>query len=106
MPKDVVYDYAGLSYGNIQTCEAQAFVIVLASGLVLLSSIFLSIYYLCAIRYNMSQETFQKYAEPIFLLIAIPLSLSQPIIFVMKDAFNPSPYDTFCLIEVTLTLTV
>ena len=53
--------------------RAQAFVIVLASGLVLLSSIFLSIYYLCAIRYNMSQETFQKYAEPILLLIAMPI---------------------------------
>ncbi|GFH62093.1 hypothetical protein CTEN210_18569 [Chaetoceros tenuissimus] len=100
MPKDVEYDYAGPSYGNITTCEAQAFVIVLSSGLVLLSSILLSIYYICTIRYNISQAVFQKYTEPIFLLIAIPISLSQPIIFFMKDAFNPSPYDSFCLIDV------
>ena len=100
LPSDVVYDYAGPSYGNIASCEAQAFIISMATPLLLLSNILLNIYYLCIIRYNVEQDTFRKYAEPIFLLVAIPLSLYQPIFFATKQALNPSPYYPFCLIDV------
>lgn len=74
MPSDVVYDYAGPSFGTKETCEALSFILPSAAGLILMSNILLNIYYLCTIRYNVKQESFQKYAEPIFFLVA-PLSL-------------------------------
>lgn len=100
MPSDVVYDYAGPSFGNTKTCEAQSFILLVAAGFILMSNILLNIYYLCTIRYNIKQESFQKYTEPIFLMVAIPLSLMTPIHFAMKEALNPSPYYSFCLIGV------
>ena len=54
MPSDVVYDYAGPSFGTKETCEAQSFILLSAAGLILMSNILLNIYYLCTIRYNIA----------------------------------------------------
>ena len=96
MPRDVIYNYSGQSYGTTEACEAQAF----GTGLVLFTNILLNIYYICKIKYNVSDSKFRQYAEPIFLLISVPLAILQPILFVVTDALNPSPYDSFCLIDV------
>ena len=100
MPKDVIYDYSYGSFGNSQTCSIQAFTILFGTGLVLFSNILLNIYYLCTIRYSVSEAKFRKYAEFIFLLVTTPLSLAQPIYFANTDTLNPTPYDAYCLIGV------
>ncbi|GFH62084.1 hypothetical protein CTEN210_18560 [Chaetoceros tenuissimus] len=99
MPKDVEYDFASPSYGTTRTCQAQASIILFSLGLVLLSNIMLNVYYLCTIRYNVSNAKFRLRAEPIFLLTAIPLTLFQPIYYAFNGIFNPTPYFTFCMID-------
>lgn len=100
MPKDVVYDYQGPSYGSTGTCELQAFLIFLGWGYVCNSNVLLNIYYLCTIRYNVSKERFRKIAEPIFVIFSSASSLVMPFYFLSRDAFNPTPVDTFCAVDV------
>ncbi|GFH58312.1 hypothetical protein CTEN210_14788 [Chaetoceros tenuissimus] len=100
MPSDVVYDYKGPSYGTTRTCEFQAFLIFLGWGYVCNSNALLNIYYLCSIRYNVTEETFRKVAEPVFAITSSALSLASPIYFLSRDAFNPTPVDTFCAVDV------
>jgi hypothetical protein len=96
MPKDVVYNYYGNSYGNVQTCEAQAFVLLVATGLTLFSNVFLNLYYLLAIRYNVNESTLKKYLEPIFLVLSLAFSLILPILYLKIEYLNPTPYEAFC----------
>ncbi|GFH46976.1 hypothetical protein CTEN210_03451 [Chaetoceros tenuissimus] len=100
MPSDVVYDYKGPSIGTTGTCELQAFLIFLGWGYVCSSNALLNIYYLCTIRYNISEEKFRKVAEPVFIILSSALSLASPIYFLSRDAFNPTPVDTFCAVDV------
>ena len=100
MPTDVVYDYKGPSFGSTGTCELQAFLIFLGWGYVCSSNALLNIYYLCTIRYNISKEKFRKVAEPVFIILSSALSLASPIYFLSRDAFNPTPVDTFCAVDV------
>ena len=53
MPSDVgdTYDFAGPSYGNVTTCEAQAFAVLLGIGLTICSNSVLSLYYLRVCRF-------------------------------------------------------
>jgi len=48
----------------------------------------------------MSDETFRKYAEPIFLIFSTSVSLISPIYFLSRNHFNPTPVDTFCAVDV------
>ncbi|GFH62091.1 hypothetical protein CTEN210_18567 [Chaetoceros tenuissimus] len=100
LPSDVIYDYSYGSYGDIQTCAVQAFTILFGTGLVLFSNILLNIYYLCTIRYGVTDAKFRLYAEPIFLFISTALSLVQPVYFATTDTLNPTPNDAYCMIGV------
>lgn len=100
LPADVIYDYSYGSYGNTQTCEAQAFIILFGMTLVLFSNIFLNIYYLCTIRYSVTKAKFQCFAEPIFLLVATTLSLVRPVYFTSTETLNLIPFRTYCFIGV------
>ena len=82
--------------GNVQTCEAQAFIIYLGLGYIIGANMLLNIYYLCAIRYNVSDEKFQKYGEPIYLVVMTSSSLLMPIYFYREDLLNPTPFEPFC----------
>lgn len=97
MPKD--YDLVnGPTMGTVGTCEAQAFIILTGSGFIFCSNTFLTVYYLCTIKYRMKDETIKKYLEPIFLLVATCLSLCMPIFFLVLDALNPTPVEPYCLV--------
>lgn len=102
MPSDVgtVYNYAGPSFGNKYTCQGQAFIILTSVAMVLHSSVMLNMYYLCTMRYHVSNAKFRKYAEPIFLLISIPLSLALPIYLVRNEMLNPTVHESFCNVDV------
>ncbi|GFH53234.1 hypothetical protein CTEN210_09710 [Chaetoceros tenuissimus] len=101
MPSDTVYNYAGPSFGNKYTCQGQqAFIIITSVAMVLLSSVMLNSYYLCIMRYHVSNAKFRKYAEPIFLLLSIPLSLTAPIYLARKEMLNPTIHESFCNVDV------
>ncbi|GFH62088.1 hypothetical protein CTEN210_18564 [Chaetoceros tenuissimus] len=99
MPSNVsdVYDYGGASsFGSLATCSAQGFLLLLGLGMCVLGNIFLNVYYLSSIRYNVSDERFKKIAEPCFFLFT-PLAMVLPVTLLWHDMFNPTPYEPFCL---------
>ena len=100
IPSDTVYNYAGPSYGNNYTCQGQAFIIMTSIAMVLLSSVMLNSYYLCTMRYHVSNAKFRKYAEPIFLLLSIPLSFATPIYLARKEMLNPTVHAPICSVDV------
>ena len=66
MPSDVVYDYAGPSFGTKETCEAQSFILLSAAGLILMSNILLNIYYLYAPYDTMSNKNHFKNMQSLY----------------------------------------
>ena len=98
MPKDVLYPFQGPVYGNTFTCEAQAFAFLLGSGFTLSSNMFLNIYYLCTIRYNVEEKKFRKYAWPLFLLFSTVLTLWMSMQLLITGSLNPTPYESFCIV--------
>ena len=98
MPKDVKYGFAGVSYGTFNSCEAQAFLLLLGSGYLVFSNMFLNIYYVCTIRYEITEETFRKIIEPIALLVFTCISMVLPIQFSQLKYLNPVPYEIWCCV--------
>jgi hypothetical protein len=95
MPKDVIYPYGGPSFGNIRTCEAQAFLIWVGIPFTSSTNMLLNIYYLCTVRYKINEDSFRKYAQ-IFLVVATCAILPLPIFFAATGFFNPHPFKTVC----------
>lgn len=91
MPRDVgnIYSYPTKSFGTVGTCSAQAFTILFGLLFTCCGTLLLYIYYLCTIRFHISEESFRKYAEPIFLLLSIPASLTLPLVLLRADLLNP-----------------
>ena len=98
MPSDVSYPYSGPSYGTVKTCEAQGFAYLIGGAMTLCMNSVLNIYYLCTLRYNMSEKVFSRYIEPALYIFAIISSLPIVVSLVLqKDLFNPSVYDSLCV---------
>ena len=81
MPRDVVYPFAGPSYGNIATCEAQGMIYMIGNGMVFCMNGTLNIYYMCTLRYKIKEETFKRRLEPAlfttsFISVFLPTILS------------------------------
>ncbi len=98
MPSDVyeTYPFAGKAYGTIGTCEAQGFLILMGSLLVLSSNIILNVYYVCSLRYGMAQDIFKRRILPVCLVIAMFISIFMPIVALRIEYFNPSPLNYYC----------
>ena len=92
MPKDVIYPFAGPSYGTTDTCEAQGLVYVTGSSIVVGMNGILNIYYVCTLRYKMKAETFSKFVEPILLVLGIVIPVVLPIMILANQGLiNPNP---------------
>jgi len=92
MPKDVIYPFAGRSYGTTATCEAQGLVFVIGSAIGIIMNAILNIYYLCTLRYKMKAATFSKFVEPILLVVGILLPVVTIItILANQGLINPNP---------------
>ena len=99
----VIYPFdsiVGGAHGTVQTCEAQAFIYVFTfygSGLYFCG---LSVFYLCMIRFQMSDTTMRKCVEPIIHVFGcvLPLLMSVSLLLfwnvVYKDE-NKQPKE-FC----------
>ena len=96
MPVDTIYPFQGNKYGNIATCEAQAFLYIVGSTYVICANVGLNAFYVCSIRYNMKEETMKKYLEPTMLVITTLLAIPLPVLLLVKNYLNPMPFDAYC----------
>ena len=97
MPRDVIYPFAGPSYGTIGTCEAQGLAYVVGNGLVYSTNGILNFYYACTLSFNMKEATFQKYFEfPLYIGAILASVLSSTLKLLKNGLLNPSPNDSFC----------
>ena len=97
MPKDVIYPFSGPSYGTIETCKAQGIAYFLGTGLTFHMTIALNIYYVCTLRYNMTEKTFSRRIEPfLYVLFLAGTIYSLKVTLFNGNLFNPNPLDPFC----------
>jgi len=98
MPVDVheIYPFQGGAYGNVRTCEAQAFLIIVGLALTVFSNCALNIFYVCTIRYGMNENTVKTRLLPILLVIAFSIALPLGTVPLAWDFLNPWPYEPFC----------
>ena len=100
MPSDVIYAYAGSSYGTTGTCVAQGLAYTIGGSLVVSASCTLHIYYLCKLGFKMPEPTFRKRVEPVCFLIFVPWSIIFPFLTLRRnDLINPTPYESYCSIS-------
>jgi len=98
MPKDVIYPFEMPSYGNIATCEAQGLVFMMGNAFVFCMNGILNIYYVCTLRYNMTEITFRYYLEIPLFILSLVISITLPSTALLnQELLNPSPYDPFCV---------
>jgi hypothetical protein len=97
MPKDVIYPFSGPSYGTIETCEAQGFMYIMGSSLAFCMMAALNVYYACTLSFNVREEVFRRFIEPVLYVISITASVICPIVLVLKaDMLNPTVKFPFC----------
>ena len=101
MPKDVneVYNFDGKSYGTILTCKIQASFYTIGCGISSISNIFLSLYYVLTIRYNVTHRVVSRYIEPLGLITCLG-SVGIWSYFNVKtmDNMNPVPFISWCTV--------
>jgi hypothetical protein len=96
MPKDVIYPFEMPSYGNIATCEAQGFIFMMGNGLAFCMNSVLNLYYLCTLRYNMTEKTFRCYLEIPLFILSLAIFITLPSTALLNQELNPDPTDPFC----------
>jgi hypothetical protein len=98
MPKDVIYPFEMPSYGNIATCEAQGLVSMMGNAFVFCMNGILNIYYLCTLRYNMTEKTFRCYLEIPIFIVSLAISITIPSTALLnQELLNPSPTASSCV---------
>lgn len=96
MPSDVIYAYAGSSYGTTGTCVAQGLAYIVGSSLAMSANCILHIYYLCKLGFKMPEPMYRKRVEPVcFLLLFVP-NIMILLTFKRYDLINPTPYESYC----------
>ncbi len=98
MPSDVyeVYPFQGKAFGNIGTCGAQGFLIQLGTFCAFAAQCCLNIYYVCTIRYNMSEDRMKKKVLPKMVILCMIFALPGPVQALMKGFYNPHPLLSYC----------
>ena len=72
MPRDMIYtNFQGLIIGNNASCLAQGFFVTFGAVTGLMYNAMLSLYYLFFIRYNMSNEEFARWIEPLLQVVSV-----------------------------------
>jgi hypothetical protein len=99
MPADVIYSYAGPSYGTVATCDAQALVYIIGTTSSVSAINLLNIYYLCKIVFNMEERTFSKKVEPFCFIASFPVGVIFSFFLRSNGVFNPTPYESYCSIS-------
>lgn len=99
MPADVreIYPFPGGSFGNVLTCTCQGLIIVVGSMYAIWSNCTLNVYYVCTIKYGMSEETVNRRVLPVMLGISTVYVCFMNGMGLSLGLFNPRPYEPFCL---------
>lgn len=100
MPADVheIYPFKGKALGNSWTCEIQGFFIATAQFLSIGLNCVLSFFYVCKIRYGISDEALKKRMLPFAMIFFSLLSLPMGFLPLVFDLFNPQTFEVYCLI--------
>ncbi|GFH46328.1 hypothetical protein CTEN210_02802 [Chaetoceros tenuissimus] len=96
MPRDVIYPFAQSSYGNIATCNAQAYAQIGGSGATFGMSVVLYIYYGCSLVFHMKNVTFRKWIETPMVIFLLLLFLAPLFYSDNEEGHNPSPTSVYC----------
>jgi len=98
MPKDMIYtNYQGLILGNNASCLTQGFMVCFGVITGLMYNAMLSLYYLCFIRYNMSNEDFARWIEPLLHGVSVVTGLTTASVYLSYTSYHPSPISfTWC----------
>ncbi len=101
MPTDVhdVYPFAGRAFGNALTCTCQGLVLLVGWIYAIGSNCTLNIYYVCTIRYGISDETVNKWVLPITFAISTVNVCAFSYIFLSRELFNPRPFEPVCFVS-------
>ena len=102
LPKDM--DGVLWSNGNRTTCDIQGFALHVGFAGVPMYMLSLSVYYLCAVKYNRSDKHFSRKIEPWLHIVSIAWTLAGGIACLLSGSFNimrsgnicwytPLPYD-------------
>ena len=107
MPKDVIYPFeGGRVYGNTETCEAQAFLILFGCIGSLLMFWGLQIFYVSIIQFNISDKVLRRYLEPAIHICAWLFASGVPV-SIIKDhvisTCHQSHTTTSCIAILTLS---
>jgi len=95
MPKDMIYtNFQGIILGNDATCLTQGFVVSFGAFTGLMYNAMLSLYYLCSIRYYMSNEDFARWIEPLLHGVSVVSGLTIASLLVSYKSYHPSPLST------------
>ena len=99
MPKDVIYDFKGPTLGSSTTCEITGLTFVLGNGVGISMTSVLNIYYVCVLRFKISEQRFKRRIEPIIVFFAITAPVAATILTLFKkQLINPNPYESYCTI--------
>ncbi len=100
MPSDVheIYPFVGTVLGSIGTCEAQGFLSLLGTGFTLVTNSTLHLYFVCTLRFKMTEEKFKKWIMPAMFALATALSITFPMFALRNDLINPSPVYGICFV--------
>ena len=82
------------SVGNVITCDIQGFLSTFTVVSVSLYNAALCSYYLCVVKYNMSDRRFSEKVEPYLHMVVWVWSLSVSLYMLVRESYNPS--DTVC----------
>lgn len=98
MPREILFPFETPSFGNTTTCSTQGFLAYVGSILVILCNCTLSLYYVCNLRYKMTDETMNRCLLPIMAFMSVIFAIVPGVIFLSHDLINPQAYDAYCKI--------
>ena len=101
VPKDMIYTTnifpkSWPIYGTVATCSAQGFSLMTFTFLTYSCDFILCIYYLCSIKFGMSDRTFSLRREWAFFVLAILVVLPSAIRNLVQGNYNPDPNRARC----------
>jgi len=82
--------WEGRAKGNIQTCEAQGFIIITGVFVIGLYNAMLCVYYACVIAFQMSEDKIHKRVEPFLLSIPVIVGIAGGIHPLLFHNINPN----------------
>ncbi len=92
----VYYYFGGITLGNITTCTAQGFAVIAGQYFAMISNVSLSIYYVCSIRFQMTEQTVQKKVLPAICVVACLVFIPFGVVPLFTGMYNPTSQNPYC----------